>query len=117
MAAILNCVDTYVAISSHHVLENGFREQIGLLPTYHQNGDANRVPVFPEVYAVMPRVSKRMGNIRIAKRLEAASVGTPCDAVRRQMPPVRILKLSKGTQNSPVVAFSLINRLERLWRI
>jgi hypothetical protein len=66
MTTILNGVNPHVAIPAHHVLENGFGKQIGLLPTEHQNGDIDRIPVFPEIDTVMPRVSKGMGNVRVA---------------------------------------------------
>ena len=64
MAAVRDGVDADIAIPSHHVLENGLGKQIRLLPTYHQNGDVDCVPVFPEIDAVVPGVSKGMGDVR-----------------------------------------------------
>ena len=117
MTAVLNCVDPHVTIPAHHVPENGLGEQIRLLPANHQNGDVDRIPVFPAVDAVMPGVSKCMGNIRIAERLEAASLRAPRDTMPCQVPPVCILKLPEGRQNPSVVDFGLFDRLEGLWRI
>src|SRR4051794_28905998 len=116
MTAILNSVDAHVAIPTLHILENSFGEQIGLLSADHQDGNIDGIPVFPEVHAVMPGVSKGVGNIRIAKRLEAASLRAPCNTVRRQMPPVRILQPAERSQNPTVVALGLLDHLEGLWR-
>ena len=77
MAAVRNGVDADIAIAPHHVLEDAFGKQIRLLPAYYQNGDVDRVPVFPEIDAVVPRVSKGMGDVRIAQRLEAAALRAP----------------------------------------
>ena len=117
MTAILDGVDADVAIAAHHVLENGFGEQIGLLPADHQDGDVDGVPVFPEIDAVVPGVSKGMGNVRIAQRFEAARLRAPCDTMRCQMPPVRILQLPEGPENLSIIAFGLFDRLKGFWRI
>ena len=58
-----------------------------------------------------------MGDIRVAKRLETASLRVPCDAVHRQMLPVRIFQLPEGSQDPTVIALGLLDRPERLWRI
>ena len=46
MAAVCNDVDADIVIAPHHVLEDGFGEQIRLLPAYHQNGDVDRLQYF-----------------------------------------------------------------------
>src|SRR3954467_4123940 len=117
MAAIRNGVDADIAIAPRHVLEDGFGKQIRLLPAYHQNGDVDRVPVFPEVDAIVPRVLKSMGNARIAQRPEAAPLRAPCHAMRRQMPPVRILEPPEGRQNAPIIGFGLFYRRKRCRRL
>ena len=68
MTAFLNGVDAHVAIPAHHVLENGFGQQVRSLSADHENGHFDGVPVFPEVYAVMPGVSKGVGNVRVGWR-------------------------------------------------
>src|SRR4051794_20469646 len=117
MAAIRNGVDADIAIAPHHVPEDGFGKQVRLLPAYHKNGEVDRVPVFPEIDAVVPGVSKGMGDIRIAQRPEAAPLRAPDHTMRCQMPPVRILQLPERSQNPPVVAFGLFDRLKESWRI
>src|SRR3954447_1353122 len=117
MAAIRNGVDADIAIAPHHVPEDGFGKEIRLLPAYHKNGEVDRVPVFPEIDAVVPGVSKGMGDIRIAQRPEAAPLRAPDHTMRCQMPPVRILQLPERRQNPPVVAFGLFDRLKGSWRL
>src|SRR3954469_9411565 len=92
MPAVRDGVNADIAIAPHHVLEDAFGKQIRLLPAYDQNGDIDRIPVFPEVDAVMPRVSKGLSDVRIAQRLEAARLRAPDHTMRRQMPPVHILQ-------------------------
>jgi hypothetical protein len=108
--------DADIAIAPHHVLENGLGKQIRLLPAYHQN-DVDRIPVFPEIEAVVPGISKGMGDVRITQRFVTAPLHAPYHTMRCQMPPVRILQLPERRQNPPVVAFGLIDRFKGLWRI
>src|SRR5205807_8311781 len=117
MAAVRDSVDADIAIAPHHVLEEAFREQIRFLPTDHQNGDIDRVPVFPEIDAVVPWISKRMSDVRIAQRPEAAPLRAPSHTVHRQMLPVRILQSPERRQNPPVIAFGLFDRLKGFWRL
>src|SRR5207248_2482276 len=117
MPAVRDGVDADITIAPHHVLEDAFGKQIRLLPAYYQNRDSDRVPVFPEIDAVVPGVSKGMSDVRIAQRIEAAPLRTPGHAMRRQMPPVRILQSPERRQNPPIVAFGLVHGLKGFWRI
>ena len=66
MAAILYGVCRRIAVPTQHVCEDIFRKEIRCLSSHHQNGDVDSIPVFPKVYAVVPRIAERVRDVRVA---------------------------------------------------
>ena len=67
MATIFYDVRRRVTVSTQHSCEDVFREKIRSLPLYHQDRNVDRVPIFPQVHAVVPGIAERVGNTRVAQ--------------------------------------------------
>jgi hypothetical protein len=66
VAAVLRGECRSITISAQHSLEYVFRQKVGLLASDHQDGDVDRIPILPEVHAIVLRIAKRVRDVRIA---------------------------------------------------
>jgi hypothetical protein len=67
MAAILHDVRTRIAVPAQHACEDIFRKKVGFFSPHHQDGNVDSIPIFPEVHAIVPRISERVRNVGIAQ--------------------------------------------------
>ena len=117
MAAILYDVRGCVTVPAQHSCEDVFRQKVRLFASDHQDRNVDGVPIFPEVYAVVPRVAERMRNVRIVQRLVALAFGLPFHAVNRQMAPMLVLQFSERCQDATKLQFRRVNGFETLWSL
>ena len=55
------------AIPAQHSCEDVFRKKVGLFASDHQDRNVDSVPIFPEVYAVVPRIAEGLCNARVTQ--------------------------------------------------
>lgn len=101
MAAILHDVRHRIAVSAQHTREDVFGKKIRFFSPNHQDGNVDSIPIFPEVHAIVPRISERVRDIGIAQGLVALPLRLPFHAVNRQMTPVLVFQFSERSQNAP----------------
>ena len=95
VAAVLRDECRGITISAQHTLEYVFRQKVGLFASDHQYGDVNGVPILPEVHAIVPGITKRVRDVRIAQQLIAVAFGLPFHAMDRQMTPMFVFQFAR----------------------
>src|ERR1035437_6968394 len=100
MAAISYHVRRRITVSAQHSCEDVFGKKVGLFPSHYQDGDVDSVPIFPQVHAVLPRISERVSNVRVAQRFVALPLRLPFHAMNRQMTPMLVFQFSQRRQHA-----------------
>src|SRR6476660_7256837 len=117
VAAVLRGECRGIPISAQHTLEYFFRQKVGLFASDHQYGDVNGVPILPEVHAVVPGITKRVRDVRIAQRLIAVAFGLPFHAMDRQMTPMFVFQFAERRQDATKIQFRRVDGYETLWSL
>jgi len=99
-----------------HLLGEFIGKQIRLCTTYHECRELDRHPVFPEIKAILPRIAKRLHNLRVAEHDEPFTFRIPGHAMLSKVCPMFIGQVTKRRQNLANVCFCVFQADEVSWR-